>query len=156
MPLFVTIYFSLLCFGFSDYSSGQEKIDFPQILNNLPGLWASDGSVSFEKWDIASWGYTGVGFYVNSNDTIVTETLKIFRESEDIYYEATVMDQNDGKGVKFKLLKMGDNFALFQNKKHDYPQQIKYTFNGKNSLIVEIIGEIEGGLKSIQFKFSKQ
>lgn len=53
----------------------------------------------------------------------ITETLKIERENNIWVYTATVLNQNDGKGIRFTLNEYIDSMYSFENSAHDFPKK---------------------------------
>jgi hypothetical protein len=121
----------------------------------LIGTWYNSQSGTYEKWQNANNLYFGKAFIIESRDTIVYETLEILKSNGNVYYEATVKNQNDGKPIRFKLVSSGDNKLTFANPYHDFPTKITYHFIEENRLQVTIVGIEEELEKEIVFKFNK-
>lgn len=93
----------------------------------------------YEKWTINKDSFlNGKSYVVNGQDTIIIETLEIIKEKDKLIYIAKVKDQNNGLPIRFISKKITDNEIIFENKKHDFPQLIKYTKIMNDSLVVEI------------------
>lgn len=130
--------------------------NFHKIVKKLPGLWKIDNADYFEEWEKNEKIYLGLNFSTEGYDTIIQETIKIFHEAGQVFYEPTVFDQNDGNPIKFELI-MADSMTLtFENKSHDFPQQISYSFLSKNKMKAKISGIVDGKEKTISFNYTKQ
>lgn len=130
--------------------------NFQEIIEKLPGLWKIDNADYFEEWGKSEDIYLGRSFSVEGNDTIIQETIRIYNDAGKIIYEPTVFNQNDGNPVKFELIMADSNILTFENKLHDFPQQISYLFLSKNQMIAKISGIDDGKEESISFNFTKQ
>lgn len=106
-----------------------------------------DSIIIYESWQRVS-GNTLEGYSVyinkNNNDTIFKEELRIVEMLEEIYYIASV--KNNENLVSFKLQndelttrEKNINEYSFINPKHDYPKFIKYTL--KNDSLKIVIGD---------------
>ena len=93
----------------------------------------------------------GVGYSFERKDTTFTETLRIEQIGNDIFYIAEV-PHNPGP-VRFKLMRLDECSAVFENPEHDFPNRIIYIRQGEDSLHVRIegMGETEG--KKADFSF---
>lgn len=142
------------------FCNGQSEIKLPVALFDLKGVWCMNvkGGTLCEIWqqtDSAS--LEGKGLKVNEkNDTLITENILITVKGNDILYIPTVVDQNEGKPVEFKLVKTKKGIFIFENKEHDFPQQIIYHFKDNDMLEVIIEGKTEEGFKSIPFNFTRK
>jgi len=122
----------------------------------LIGTWENDsraGKLS-ETWSRSANGFKGMGAFTAGSDTIFSEKLGLIEEDGDLYYVATVKDQNNGEAVTFPLLNATADQLVFENKEHDFPQKIVYTHYG-DSLIAIISGMKDGQLKTENFRMRK-
>ncbi len=86
---------------------------------------ANGESTSYEHWEKTSETlFTGGSETVKNGDTIFAEKLKIELLDGNIYYIADV--SHNPAPVKFKLTKLTENEAVFENPEHDFPQKISY------------------------------
>lgn len=98
-----------------------------QKLSWIVDRWiATDGeSKSYEHWEKTSETlFTGGSETVKNGDTVFSEKLQIELIDGNIYYIADV--SHNPAPVKFKLTKLTDSEALFENPEHDFPQKISY------------------------------
>jgi len=147
----------LLIFGFSLNSMGQKKPSkaFAFVL----GSWemkTSKGKV-IEQWvKNHDNSLAGKSYRINAKgDSLLTEILVIKNSSNETFYCSTVMGQNNGKEVCFKLISKENNTYVFENKEHDFPQRIIYQNQGKNDLLAWIEGEINGKAIKSEFKYRR-
>ena len=93
-------------------------------------------------------------YSVKEMDTVLKETVRLDFKNGDITYSPLVVGQNDGKEVRFKLINTDNGKFVFENKKHDFPQQIIYQFSN-NKLNVVINGNTSKGYREIPFYFTR-
>ncbi|NUM50738.1 MAG: hypothetical protein HUU48_06440 [Flavobacteriales bacterium] len=136
------------------------ETDEMQYVKKLGGKWASEeneNSRFFEEWDVLAEGnLIGKGFLLTDGvDTTVSEELKIEKIKNEIFYVATVKNENDNKPVKFLLVENDSQHLVFENKLHDFPQRIKYFFLNDRELKVVVEGEYKGQNESNEMLLSK-
>lgn len=115
------------------------------------GSWQVENTNTFERWENQGSFYSGHVLKIENTDTVLLEYLRIFEENAAIYYEATVPSQNNGKPVRFKLTQQTSIEFQFENKEHDFPQKITYSFQNKNKLKAII----SGGNKQASINYQK-
>ena len=112
----------------------------------LTGLWKIDGKEQFEEWkQFANSDLYGISFNVVGDITRTLETLSIRQIGDQVIYNATVPDQNEGKTISFALNKNLKDKLSFENMKHDFPKKIQYTKLTDTRIFVEVLGENEKG-----------
>jgi hypothetical protein len=131
------------------------KHEMPAIFDLLQGSWSLENRPVIEQWVKKDGHLEGLVFLVRQEDTVITETLRLFEAEGNVWYEATVPDQNNGKPVQFQLTDSGEDFWVFTNKAHDFPDQITYRFVHADSLTATIEGDVESARRSIVFKYYK-
>jgi len=122
----------------------------------LIGKWEGgrDGMTLQEIWNKESnERLSGQGVVLSDNDTLFHEKIAIELRGNEIYYVATV-PSNDGP-VSFKLISSEKNKWSYENKEHDFPQKITYTFIQPDSLIAVIEGMDKGKTSREVFRFKK-
>ena len=121
------------------------------------GEWQREGknAVVIESWiKTDDFRYEGKSIKIQNEDTTVLELLQLKQIGDDIFYIADV--KQNSAPVKFKLISQTDFSAVFENKDHDFPQQISYQLNN-NDLKATISGPgKDGKIKSIDFNFKKK
>ena len=119
-------------------------------LDWLQGIWEqqTDEGVFSESWQkVTDTTYQGVGMLISEGDTLFSEKLSIYQSQDIWYYAALVPDQNKGETIVFKLTSSEDSTWVFENKAHDFPQQISYHFISEDSVVASVEGKIEGVLR---------
>jgi uncharacterized protein YciI len=144
----MTKYFIILIFLVA--SSASAQTNFPDFLQ---GTWKNENKEVYEHWDrINENTLKGFSYKVLNGQMSITEYFDIDRVGKDIIYTATVLDQNQGKGVNFKLTK-SDNSFTFENSKHDFPKKIIYHKISDSELFVEVT---DGKQEGFSYKMIKQ
>lgn len=87
-------------------------------------------------------------FVKNNTDTVPQESIELAYRNGDWYYIPTVVNQNAGKPVSFKVIFMRGTEFISENPEHDFPQRIAYR-RIKQSMFASIEGKRNG-------KFGKQ
>ena len=95
--------------------------------------WVStDGDArSYENWEkINEDLYIGGSKTVKNGDTLFSESLKLEKTSEGIFYIADV--KHNPAPVRFMLTEVSETSAVFKNPDHDFPQKISYELKEGN------------------------
>ena len=105
------------------------------------GEWRAESETRIitEKWiKASSITFEGSGQTQSKLDQNITdsEALRLVALAGDIFYIAKV-SHNDFP-IAFRLVSNSDHIALFENKGHDFPQQIYYKLIDKNHLHVTV------------------
>lgn len=125
-----------------------EKLEDQWVLQKDPG-----GTV--ETWEKKDENfYEGFALTTTRPESshLDAESLTLFKAHSTWYYMAHP-SQNKYPTL-FTLVEANDTTALFINDEHDYPQQIRYTFTGTDSLIAEISLINNKNLRKFGFKKS--
>ncbi len=119
----------------------------------LQGTWKVENKEIYEHWDKLN-NNSLKGFSYNTKDGAlnVSEYLEITQANKDIIYTATVLNQNQGRGISFKLNKVGDTYS-FENPKHDFPKKISYKKVSETEVFVEVS---DGKQKGFSYMMTKQ
>ena len=150
-------------FAFSCNTSKQitKKETTPSISESIlfekfVGNWENKTFGIFEKWEkINNDQFAALAFSVQGQDTIVQETVNIYKEADKWIYEVTVKGQNNGKAVKFTADNYSENQINFSNPSHDFPTDINYSFE-ENTMKAFIAGpEKNGEIKKIPIIFER-
>lgn len=121
----------------------------------LVGDWVSKSGVH-ENWAVQNDSlFAGKSFFINGKDTMVMETIQLLQRGNELFYIPTVKNQNGGQPVSFKMIKLTDKEMEFENLGHDFPQKISYTQVGKDSLLAEISGMVNGVERSRLFPMTR-
>lgn len=82
--------------------------------------------------------FEGASFSIIGTDTVWSEKMTLSEINNEVFYNALVADQNEGKAVSFKLVSSSEGKLLFENPEHDFPQRILYRRFGLDSMVAEI------------------
>ena len=134
------------------FISGQ-RADAIEDLHFLEGTWKVEGSEQYESWEINETGLSGYMYIITTTGKEKQETLAIKTMDNQIVYEATVPDQNEGRTIRFTLNKAIKNCFSFENPKHDFPKKIQYEKKSEKEILVRVINDMN---KGFTFKMIKQ
>ena len=124
----------------------------------LEGTWiSSDRSGEFiERWStIEETSMEGISYMVLKGDTIFSEEMKLIIDHDSVYYCPLVTGENNGKAIRFKLTSKSETKWVFENKTHDFPQQIIYQFKGNDSLIAIVQGNEDNRFRKLEFRMRR-
>jgi uncharacterized protein DUF6265 len=94
----------------------------------------------------------GMSRTVVNGKTPFFEFLQIKREGEDLYYVARPQGKEP---TSFKLVKLNDGEAVFENPQHDFPQRIVYAKQIDGTLLATIEGQEKGKSKRVDFSMRR-
>ena len=114
-------------------------------LDFLAGTWQIEGKDTFEKWALKDGQLHGYSYTLKEGKEYTSETLVIRDDNGSIVYEATVMNQNDGKAIPFILKTADKDTYSFENPEHDFPKKIQYIKVNNAKLLVHVLGEGDKG-----------
>ncbi|MBN9293667.1 MAG: hypothetical protein J0G96_06785 [Flavobacteriia bacterium] len=111
---------------------------FPSFLE---GTWKMENRDIYEHWDqLNPHSLKGFSYEISEGKRNITEYLDIAEDKGKINYTATVIGQNSGKGVTFRLIK-SDSVFVFSNPSHDFPKKIVYKKRSETEILVTISNE---------------
>lgn len=148
-PFVLSIIFFLLLFSCQNEKNLNE-------FQFLIGKWEGqrDGMTLQELWKKENnTTLLGEGIVFSGTDTLFHEKLKLEIRDGDFFYVATV-PSNKGP-VSFKLVSSEKNRWSFENKEHDFPQEIIYELATPDSLNATIKGIDNGKPSKEEFFFKK-
>ncbi len=131
------------------------KLTFAQTIlpDFLQGIWKVENQEIYEHWDKLNENtLKGFSYKIIDGQMIIKEYLDISKRKSKIIYTATVLNQNDGKGIEFKLIQ-ADSLFIFENQKHDFPKKIIYKKLSNTEVFVQIS---DGKQKEFTYKLQKQ
>jgi hypothetical protein len=123
----------------------------------LSGDWetAPGGTQIDEHWSwVAGNSMIGMSRTVAGGKTVFFEFLWIEARSDGIYYVAHPKLRNPG--TEFKLGRLSDSEAIFENPQHDFPKRIIYRKKADGTLVVRIEGDGTEKEKPQEFHYRKQ
>ena len=125
---------------------------FAEVNSFFEGTWKMDGKETFEKWEVSGdKGLKGTGYKLKEGEKKVSETLEIKSIDGNIFYIATVPNQNNGAGIKFKMTGTDKSEYVFENAAHDFPKKIIYKKLSPTEMFVQVLGD---GGKGFSFKMT--
>lgn len=123
----------------------------------LEGKWIGEveGIYMTEEWTKTDDNkLSGRSYFVDKGDTNFFEKLRLEIIDNQITYVADVAENE--KAVYFKLIKEKPNQVIFENKEHDFPNRLTYTFQQPNHLHVKLSGKENGERKEMEIFFEKE
>lgn len=110
-------------------------------LSWLQGEWQSENnqSITSEIWyKVSDSTYEGFGKTLSKTDSALInhESLRLVVMSGNIYYIAKV--GHNALPVAFRLSRLSDSLAVFDNPDHDFPNRIAYHLQVNNCMLVEV------------------
>lgn len=128
----------------------QSQSTFPDFLQ---GTWKMENEDIYEHWDkLNDNSLKGFSYKLTAGQMTVSEYLDISRINEETIYTATVLNQNQGKGINFKLTKT-DSAFIFENPNHSFPKKIMYQRLNDTAIFVQVS---DGNQKGFAYKMQKQ
>ena len=122
-------------------------------LDFLVGTWKIEGKEQYEVWEKNKNNeLIGHSYKLNNNQKTISETLTIKKAGNQIIYEATVPDQNEGKTIQFILNTKIKTYFSFENDKHDFPKKIQYKKITDDEILVTVLGDKGEGFSYTQLK----
>lgn len=119
----------------------------------LAGTWKVENSEIYEHWDkLNETSMKGFSYTSTNETTKVTEYLDISLTKKELVYTATVIGQNNGRGINFRH-SGADSVYTFENPKHDFPKKIVYRKISDSEIEVRVS---DGGQKGFAYKMQKQ
>jgi len=117
--------------------------------NNFPtflaGTWKMEKGNTYEHWDkLSKTCMKGYSYDMKKGQTIVREYLELSNRTDGVFYIPTVIGQNDGLPVEFKLTS-SDSAFIFENSTHDFPKKIIYKKLSSTEIYVQVLGANDKG-----------
>lgn len=123
---------------------------FPHFLE---GTWKVENEEVYERWDKVNENtLKGISYLLQDGQMSISEYIDISKTNKKVTYVATVLGQNQGKAVSFKLTKMDSAFT-FENPKHDFPKKIVYKKLNETEISVHVS---DGKQMEFGYKMQKQ
>ncbi|SOD20001.1 DUF6265 family protein [Pedobacter xixiisoli] len=109
-----------------------------------------------ERWQKHRDSLTGTSHRFNAKgDSVLTESVVLKKIKGDWHYCVTGYEKGNEGRTDFKLATSANNTFTFENKQHDFPQQIVYQNKGKDNLLAWIEGEIGGKKRKMEFPYQR-
>lgn len=142
------------------YDVNGNEIVFEEVYkaNQLIGEWQRTDSLGTLKeiWmPLNDSTYVGQSYFIKNKDTIHHEIIELTQDRENLIYLAKVKGQNNDESIPFKLTKDNDTLLVFENPKHDYPQEIEYVFKKNKAILITVSGMDKAKMKSDSYVLKK-
>jgi hypothetical protein len=137
----------MLCLLLACSENKLSRVDF------IIGTWKMKGKEQYENWELANnKELIGYSYRIKDSQKIITETLSIKILENEVIFEATVPDQNEGKTIPFTLNNKIKDYLSFENMNHDFPKKIQYKRINENEIEVTVLGDHSKGFSYNQLK----
>ncbi|MBI1789276.1 MAG: hypothetical protein HYR60_17215 [Acidobacteria bacterium] len=126
-------------------------------LSFMTGCWEGKrGAVSLEEhWTRPAAGtMLGMSREVKDGRTIFSEFMRIEEKDGVITYMARIGDAKVS-ATPFRLIRLSDSEAVFENPAHDFPQRILYRKPPGGGLHARIEGTDKGQPRGVDFPFQR-
>ncbi len=121
--------------------------EFSLLMQKWQGAY--DEGIFVESWKALDADLLeGTACYVIEGDTMSCEYLQIRTMGGYIGYLASV---NNNPPVLFNLKTKGPTYWEFENKEHDFPQNIRYSLQSDGSLKIVVYGLQKGVVQKDQY-----
>jgi hypothetical protein len=129
-------------------SCSPDSLNPEPALNGLLGKWDATGTAVTEAWTSGEKGvYRAVVTSHAGPSPEIQELIEVKKDGDDWYFTGTVMHQNSGLPIRFKLVDCKDDRLKFENAEHDFPQNIEYFIINKNKVKARVSGSQNGEFK---------
>ena len=139
--------------AFTSEGLAQSKSYSLDKLGFMAGCWESSGSkdrVGSEQWMKPAGGMMmGMGRTVSGGKAVDYEFMRIEQRGEDVFFIA--QPKANAAETPFKLIRLDENGAVFENPEHDFPQRVIYRPTKEGNLAARIEGTMQGKAKGIDF-----
>lgn len=150
------LFLTLLLITLSFYVSAQ-KTPF-KTFNFLVGKWemkTKSGKI-VERWKKHKDSLTSTSHKFNATgDSILTEAVVLKKIKGEWHFCVTGYEKGNEGRTDFKLVASANETFIFENKSHDFPQQIVYQNKGNDQLLAWIEGEIGGKKRKMEFPYQR-
>ncbi|AOW21079.1 DUF6265 family protein [Urechidicola croceus] len=143
----IVVLIVLTLFNACRKSTNLQQVEF------LIGKWKMENKESYESWEKKEDKYSGQSYKFKNGEKVISENIELKIVENQIIYTPTVFDQNNGKGIPFKLNSSDQDLFSFENLEHDFPKKIQYRILSDDELYVSVLGEND---KGFSFKLIRQ
>ncbi|GGH73338.1 hypothetical protein HNQ91_003632 [Filimonas zeae] len=138
--LFITL-LTCCCFRITPAQTGIQQARW------LLGSWQQQAGkrIQTEEWkQLNDSTFAGRSYWLKGTDTVLLEQTTIVWRNRRLYYIPVVQGQNNEQPVQFTQAGITAGKLIFENKTHDFPQQISYQLINPDSAVAEISGTLKG------------
>ena len=120
----------------------------------LIGKWKMDSKKAevYEEWQKDGDRLKGEGYRIQNGQKNVSETLFLENFAGQWAYIAMPKGQTI---TLFALVQSEKNKFFFENKEHDFPQSIIYSYDGKATIHVSVEADKNGETRKFEFTLTK-
>jgi hypothetical protein len=131
-----------------------QACESPESLSWLLGTWQAQtkSRTVTEAWQPVNPAYSNEPIYIGQTHWAradgsqpSVEHLLLVPMGRELFYFAKVPE--NPMPTPFKLVECTSNSAVFKNSEHDFPQQLTYTRQARNNLLVDVTGADGGGFQ---------
>lgn len=143
------------CFILFAFPLAAQQTNSVETLGWFAGCWrqVGAGTVVDEVWLLPAGGtLVGMSRTVRADSTRAWEHLVIRTGPSGLVYQAAPSGQPP---AEFVASQVSDTLALFENPNHDFPQQIRYTRRGVDSLVAIVSGTVRERTRAIQVQYGR-
>lgn len=109
-----------------------------------------------ERWQLHKDSLTGQSHrFKETRESVLTESIVLKKIKGEWTFCVTGYEKNNEGTTHFKLISNQNNTFTFENKQHDFPQQIVYHNKGKTELLAWIEGDIGGKHRKMEFPYKR-
>lgn len=113
-----------------------------EAIEFLVGTWKIESKNQYESWvKDGSNQLIGQSYKIDENQKVILEIIAIRMIDNQMIYEATVPDQNEGQTIQFTLNPAIDSYFSFENLNHDFPKQIQYNKISDDEIMISVLGD---------------
>jgi hypothetical protein len=121
----------------------------------LEGTWKIENREVYEVWAITENGQmNGYSFRIREGEEVITEYLELKDRGDYVIYTATVLNQNEGRGIDFTLSRPDSFTWPFENPDHDFPKVIQYQKRSNSEIYIEVSDGMERGFAYLMQRIS--
>ena len=119
----------------------------------MTGCWESTGSkerLGTEQWMKPAGGLMmGMGRTLSGGKAVDWEFMRIEQRGGEVFFIAH--PKANATETPFKLIRLDDGGAVFENPEHDFPQRVIYRLTKEGNLAARIEGTTKGKPEGIDF-----
>ena len=144
----------LICF----VAYAQQTDKFKPLYALAGGTWQmkTKKGLICERWTKTNaTELNSIGFKVIGTDTTIEEKVRLIKKGNNIYYIPTVIGQNGGNEVLFRLTSTTNGEYIFTNPEHDFPQRVVYQFITADSLHAYVDGQYNDKFVKQDFHYKR-
>jgi hypothetical protein len=135
----------------------ESKTKMINPLQVFEGTWQNElDTLQYESWIVLNDSITkGIAYNMSHSIKTIQEMMTIQIGSSASFFATIVKNKNNNLPITFTCINKTDSSFLFENKEHDFPQNVAYIFHNSHHITATIWGNTEKGKRSITFKMKK-